>query len=786
MGKAKILSGGSKGLYNIELIKSTSKITDNIAAITTRLTILAKTIPEALSVKSAAQSILEDKLAAFNSAIYTYSLKLNEQGDVNKAHAEFIKAQSAYQAAEVNYSLLLQEKESKTKEKALLQAALVVETRDAIWCADYTTDLAAGAEVGTIEINGETKQLLVYPGGSNDKLRSSLIQRTQASSAAGIFYNLAVMAGWQKWKPTYRVGEIKTLYNNDLCDVCIDEASSSVQGLKINQNAPKCQQDLGERSSGFSSFCDRNPSDPIVTNSDDTTIPWSQQLIADMTEINSSVNNGHTYQKDIYQYGAPEYWTYMKDGQSGDCEDFALTKLQKMLDKGYPIGALKLVTCKTSMGDGHAYLIVQTDLDDYALDLNYPLPMLDSVIPYTDKARQTGRTWYRPGVCLSNVPIEYMDGVNGDAFVEGDRVVVEFTNQNWNYPKVIGFESNPRLGAFLYANILCQDENLVGTEYFRQYKINGVFKSDLKINLINLSKIQIPSDRSKIAVLEPSWVDGSGNMADLNLTLYKNDGTFEQISKTVIPVWQDYIADHFASLGYVKAHVSFSSFGKPCFGYSADIIYIPCVALAGFHSISYLAGFIQVNISTGAIIGCSFWTYQWSLFGVPTGPIEMIRYENNFLLVDDKYTFGRVVKMLDGNWQSLGTMTMSSVDEAYSVIVIDDIAYAAVVSGTNASYSAPFTFKIFAYDLSSDDKFTSIKTLTVKTVSTYPDAYKLVDLGGKIGALISTGGKVILYSISVVEKAAVSPVQYTGLSILKSKTIEEAASISFGLDFAVG
>ena len=46
-------------------------------------------------------------------------------------------------------------------------------------------------------------------------------------------------------------------------------------------------------------------------------------------------------------------------------------------------------------------------------------------------------------VTLHDVPIQYMS-CNGAAFVIGDRVMVAFATQDWNYPKVIGFYSNPR------------------------------------------------------------------------------------------------------------------------------------------------------------------------------------------------------------------------------------------------------------------------------------------------------------------------------------------------------
>jgi uncharacterized small protein (DUF1192 family) len=44
---------------------------------------------------------------------------------------------------------------------------------------------------------------------------------------------------------------------------------------------------------------------------------------------------------------------------------------------------------------------------------------------------------------LTDVPIEYMT-CNAAAFVVGDEVVVQFENQDWSRPKVIGFRSNPR------------------------------------------------------------------------------------------------------------------------------------------------------------------------------------------------------------------------------------------------------------------------------------------------------------------------------------------------------
>lgn len=52
---------------------------------------------------------------------------------------------------------------------------------------------------------------------------------------------------------------------------------------------------------------------------------------------------------------------------------------------------------------------------------------------------------------LEGVSIEYMD-CNGDAFNVGDEVTVEFTDQDWSQPKVIGFYDEPKpCGIFYYS-----------------------------------------------------------------------------------------------------------------------------------------------------------------------------------------------------------------------------------------------------------------------------------------------------------------------------------------------
>lgn len=68
----------------------------------------------------------------------------------------------------------------------------------------------------------------------------------------------------------------------------------------------------------------------------------------------------------------------------------------------------------------------------------------------------------QPPLKKTSVPIEYMD-CNGDAFLEGDEVVVQFTGMDWSSPKIIGFTGEPRecMGTVFYSVVF----NKAGGKY---------------------------------------------------------------------------------------------------------------------------------------------------------------------------------------------------------------------------------------------------------------------------------------------------------------------------------
>jgi predicted transglutaminase-like cysteine proteinase len=309
LGLAKITSGGPAGKYNIELVRDIARITAAITAIDARLAVLDQGIAEALAGKIAAEAALSAKLGELNAAITDYNLKIITLDALQRVQGEYLAALSASQAKTTAYSLLIQEKESKTQAKKALEKAALPDYRTGVWCADLTQNLPAGEEVGIIEVNGESQIApIIFPGGDYDNLPSSKLQPALASTAAGVFYNAAIYPAWQRWLPTYRIGTITAISGN-VCNLTLDSARSTAQNLNIN-----------------------------------------------------------------------------------------------------------------------------------------PLTIDDA--PYA----------------LTGVPIEYMDGLNGEVFLAGDRVVVEFTNRDWTQPKVIGFESNPR------------DAHSTAPNYYVFYRAGGITK----------------------------------------------------------------------------------------------------------------------------------------------------------------------------------------------------------------------------------------------------------------------------------------------------------------------
>lgn len=126
---------------------------------------------------------------------------------------------------------------------------------------------------------------------------------------------------------------------------------------------------------GFSSACERYGW--LCQGSGGSRIGDAEALRV-LREVNQYVNARITPVKDS---GRPFYWSI---GKSGDCKDYALSKMRTLLDIGFPTNRLALSVVLDHDGGNHMVLLARLNSGDYVLDnLN------SSVKPW----RRTGYTF---------------------------------------------------------------------------------------------------------------------------------------------------------------------------------------------------------------------------------------------------------------------------------------------------------------------------------------------------------------------------------------------------------
>jgi len=82
--------------------------------------------------------------------------------------------------------------------------------------------------------------------------------------------------------------------------------------------------------------------------------------------INAAVNREIRPATDQELYGRREYWTVPKN--AGDCEDYALLKMKRLIQAGVPPANLFLATVVLSANEVHVVLVVRSRSGDFVLD----------------------------------------------------------------------------------------------------------------------------------------------------------------------------------------------------------------------------------------------------------------------------------------------------------------------------------------------------------------------------------------------------------------------------------
>lgn len=139
---------------------------------------------------------------------------------------------------------------------------------------------------------------------------------------------------------------------------------------------------------GHYELCQRSPTECDEITRDGHAYALTRPAWKMIIDVNNVVNTTIKPMTDIQQYGVDDYWTYPDSG-FGDCEDYAMLKRRKLMEKGVPAGDLLMTVVRQANGDGHAVLTVRTDHGDFILDNLDPRVRLWSRTNYRYLKRQS-------------------------------------------------------------------------------------------------------------------------------------------------------------------------------------------------------------------------------------------------------------------------------------------------------------------------------------------------------------------------------------------------------------
>ncbi len=113
-------------------------------------------------------------------------------------------------------------------------------------------------------------------------------------------------------------------------------------------------------------FCLRYPSDCKSHPAENERIDVDTETSELLKRVNHNVNMSIAPMVKSYGSNLGEGWTIAPD--TGDCNDYAVTKRHELLESGLPAKALRLSVVKTASGIGHLVLVVVTTKGDVVLD----------------------------------------------------------------------------------------------------------------------------------------------------------------------------------------------------------------------------------------------------------------------------------------------------------------------------------------------------------------------------------------------------------------------------------
>lgn len=151
-------------------------------------------------------------------------------------------------------------------------------------------------------------------------------------------------------------------------------------------------------------FCKREPGECQVDASEPRTITLSPKIWQTIASVNRHVNTTIQPLTDMDHWGVGDRWDIPTDGY-GDCEDYQLLKRKLLVESGLPRRAMRMTVVVDEKNEGHAVLIVRTNLGDYVLDnkTNNVLPWYQTGYIYVKRESQDAVAWVSLGGAVSPV-----------------------------------------------------------------------------------------------------------------------------------------------------------------------------------------------------------------------------------------------------------------------------------------------------------------------------------------------------------------------------------------------
>lgn len=240
MGKARITDNHGAGLYTIEIIEARERAESAKLQAESRITAYQAELLELEARISTAQDDINAAVIRQDAAVNQYQDDMINTGSSDVELT--IYAEDVLKAVRSRDELIAKKRANEIRtlsDQALVDRvnALPPLRQIQAWCADYVEDLSG--DVATAEVPGEIGSVIIKPGFDGNTWSASgdgAMQPALASTPAGTFYNLSMLPGWQRWRPTFRTATISNV-SGDTCTIALDPAVSSQQGLEVNAQA---------------------------------------------------------------------------------------------------------------------------------------------------------------------------------------------------------------------------------------------------------------------------------------------------------------------------------------------------------------------------------------------------------------------------------------------------------------------------------------------------------------------------------------------------------------------